>query len=507
MNNKFVGLIILDGWGMKDGGEGNAVQLANPTNFLSYYNNCPSTTLLASGESVGLPEGQIGNSEVGHLNIGAGRIVYQNLLKINNAIKSGEFFKNKQLHSTMQHCVKHNSVLHLMGLLSDGGVHSHINHLFALIDMAHSIGVKKVSVHAFLDGRDTYREKGVEYLQSLLSKLSQYPGYCLSSVVGRYYAMDREQNYNYTKMVYDMIVEGVAPTTTNDVIASVKESYAKGIFDEFVKPIIVDSPYANGIKENDAIIHFNFREDRGRQLTSALVENFEHFNTKKLVNVPMCTFISFDERFKNPIIAFPVENIKDNISAILSKAGLKQFRISETTKYAHVTYFMNGGIEKAYKNEDRFLIETIKGVPFEEVPEMRANEITDLAIEKILSKKYDFMALNYSNTDMIGHTGNIDAAIKTIQCVDKNLKKLIDAILSVGGCALIIADHGNVEEMREGDKVLTDHTTNPVPCILVGVEGVQLEKGVLANVSPTILDLFDIPCPKSFTHKSLIKKA
>ena len=507
MDNKFVGLIILDGGGVKKGGEGNAIELANPVNFFDYYKNNPSTTLLASGESVGLPKGQIGNSEVGHLNIGAGKIVYQNLLKINKAIESGEFYKNENLTATMLHCVKNNSVLHLMGLLSDGGVHSHIKHLFALIDMAKKLGVKKVSIHAFLDGRDTYREKGVDYIKDLLEKIKDIPGYYLSTIIGRYYAMDREQNYNYTKMAYDLIVDGKNPIKSSDAIKSVKESYQKGIYDEFVKPILLESPYYEGIKDNDGIIHFNFREDRGRQLTSALVEDFDKFETRKLRNVKMCTFVSFDEKFKKPIIAFPVKSVEKNLSAIISKAGLKQFKISETTKYAHVTYFMNGGIEKPYKNESRFLVETIKGVPFEQVPEMRANEITDIAIQNILSKKYNFMAINYSNTDMIGHTGDVGAAIKAVKCVDKNLKKLVDAILSIGGCALIIADHGNAEEMLEGGKVLTDHTTNPVPCILIGVDNVKLERGVLSNVAPTILHLLGIPCPESFTHKSLIKKA
>lgn len=506
MENKFVGLIILDGWGVKKGGDGNAIEIANPTNFNYYFNNYPSTTLLASGESVGLPKGQIGNSEVGHLNIGAGKIVYQNLLKINNAIINKDFFKNEKIKSVMHHTIKNDSVLHLMGLLSDGGVHSHIDHLFALLDMAKKEGVKKVSIHAFLDGRDTYRENGVDYLKALLDKIKGMPGYYLTSVVGRFYAMDREENYNYTKLAYDTIVCGALPIKTKNVIDDVKASYKEGVYDEFLKPLLLESPYSDGVNDNDGIIHFNFREDRGRQLTAALVEEFDKFETKKLKNVKMCTFVSFDERFKKTIIAFPVDNIKENLSAVISNAQLKQFKISETTKYAHVTYFLNGGIEKPYKNEDRYLIETIKGVPFDEVPEMRANEITQIAVEKILSKKYNFMALNFSNTDMIGHTGNVDAAVKTIKCVDENLKKIVDAILSIGGSALIIADHGNVEEMLDGDRVLTDHTTNPVPCILVGGGDVVLKEGKLANVAPTVLDLLGLDCPKEFTHKSLIKK-
>lgn len=504
MKNNFVGLIILDGWGINPDTKGNAIALANPTNYLFYLNNYPNSTLVASGEEVGLPKGQMGNSEVGHLNIGAGRIVYQSLLKINNAIQDGSFYQNENLLRAMFHAKNNNSVLHLMGLLSDGGVHSNINHLFALLKMAEMNGVKKVAVHAFLDGRDTFRESGIDFVKELLTELNKYDGYYLASVMGRYYAMDREQNYDRTNLAYDTIVNAKANIVTNDVVNEIKRSYDQKVFDEFVRPILVECPY-NGINDNDAIIHFNFREDRARQLTSALVEKFGFFDTKKLSNVLMCTFVRFDEKFKNPIVAFPVTEIEDNLSAVISQNGLKQFKVAETTKYAHVTFFLNGGIEKPYKDEKRFLIETIKNIPFEQVPEMRANEITDKAVEEILSNKYNFMALNYSNTDMVGHTGDLNAAIKAVKCVDHNLKRVVDAILQVGGTALIIADHGNAEEMIGDDgRVLTDHTTNLVPCILVGKDGVELENGSLANVSPTILDLIGIHSPKTFTHSSLI---
>lgn len=506
MGNKFVGLIILDGWGIRKEKKGNAIALAEPKNFLYYQNNCPYTTLVASGEAVGLPKGQMGNSEVGHLNIGAGRIVYQSLLKINNAIVDGSFFQNENLIKTMKHAIKNNSVLHIMGLLSDGGVHSNINHLFALLKMADMYGVKKVAVHAFLDGRDTYRQSGIDFVKGLLIELKKYNGYYLSTVMGRFYAMDREQNYNYTEKAYNAIVYGKAENHTSDIVGAIKDSYDKGVFDEFVEPIVIDNPYQS-INDNDAIIHFNFREDRARQLTSSLVEKFGFFPTKKLANVLMCTFVRFDEKFVNPIVAFPVTEIKDNLSSILSANGLKQFKVAETTKYAHVTFFLNGGIEKPYKNEKRFLIETIKNVPFDKVPQMRAEEIADKAVEEISSKKYNFMALNFSNTDMVGHTGNLEAAIKAVKCVDYNLKRVVDAILDIGGVAVIIADHGNAEEMIGSDgRVLTDHTTNLVPCIIVGQNNLSLEKGSLANVSPTILDLLGVEPPSSFTHSSLIIK-
>lgn len=504
MENKFVGLIILDGWGISAKTKGNAIALAKPKNYLHYLQNYPNSKLVASGEAVGLPKGQMGNSEVGHLNIGAGRIVYQSLLKINNAIKDGSFYQNENLLRAMEHAKKHDSVLHLMGLLSDGGVHSNIDHLFTLLQMADMYGVKKVAVHAFLDGRDTYRESGIDFVKNLLSKLNKYDDYYLASVMGRYYAMDREQNYDRTKLAYDAIVYGKAEVVTDDVVRAITNSYESKVFDEFVRPIVVDSRY-KGINDNDAIIHFNFREDRARQLTSALVEKFEFFSTKHLSNVLMCTFVRFDEKFKKPIVAFPVAEIEDNLSAIISQNGLKQFKVAETTKYAHVTFFLNGGIEKPYKDEKRFLIETIKNIPFEKVPEMRASEITDKAVAEILTKKYNFMALNYSNTDMVGHTGDLDAAIKAVKCVDRNLKRVVDAILQIGGRALIIADHGNAEEMiDENGRVLTDHTTNLVPCILVGENNVSLENGSLANVSSTILHLLDVDVPNTFTHSSLI---
>lgn len=504
MENKFVGLIILDGWGIRKESKGNAIALANPKNFLYYQDNCPHSTLVASGNEVGLPKGQMGNSEVGHLNIGAGRVVYQSLLKINNAISDQSFFQNTNIIKAMKHAVKNNGVLHLLGLLSDGGVHSNINHLFALLKMADMYGVKKVAVHAFLDGRDTYRQSGVDFVKSLNIELNKYSGYKLATIMGRYYAMDREQNYDRTKLAYDAIVHGDAQKHGSDAVGAIKASYDDGVYDEFVRPVVTFDDY-KGVCDGDAIIHFNFREDRARQLTAALVEKFDFFKTKKFNNVCMCTFVRFDERFTRPIVAFPVTEIEDNLSSVVSANGLRQFKVAETTKYAHVTFFLNGGIEKPYKNEDRFLIETIKNVPFENVPQMRAEEISDKAIEKIKTRKYNFMALNYSNTDMVGHTGNLQAAIKAVQCVDHNLKRVVDAILDIGGVALIIADHGNAEEMiGEDGRVLTDHTTNLVPCIVVGQNDIKLNNGSLSNVAPTILDLLDIKKPNSFTHESLI---
>ncbi len=508
--NKFVGLIILDGFGLREEERGNAIKVANPVNFNKYFSEYPSTCLNASGKSVGLPEGQMGNSEVGHLHIGSGRIIFQSLQRINNAVENGEFFSNKSLLNTMQHAVKYNSTLHIMGLLSDGGVHSNISHLFALLKMAYINGVKKVAIHAFLDGRDTPIDSGLNYLNLLLKELKKYPTYKLATLMGRFYAMDREQNYNYTQMAYNAIVSGVAECYAKDAITALKQSYSANVMDEFVKPIVFteDDKVVSKVSDNDAIIHFNFREDRARQLTASLVENFDIFKTEKCNNVNMCTFTCYDEKFVNPIVAFPKDDLSVNLSAVLSSAGLKQFKIAETTKYAHVTYFMNGGNEQEYEGEDRVLIDTLKNVPFEQVPYMRAKEITDEAIKAVKSKRYNFMALNYSNPDMIGHTGSFSATVQAIKEVDNSLARLVDAILKVNGVAVVIADHGNAEYMidEEGNKV-TSHTTNPVPFILVSKPKMDIKlrkNGGLANIAPTILELLDVAIPAEFAEPSLI---
>ncbi len=507
--NKFVGLIILDGFGLRDETYGNAVKLANPVNFNKYFNLYPSTELEASGRAVGLPDGQMGNSEVGHLHIGSGRVVFQSLQRINNSISTGEFFHNPAFCKAMEHAKENNGTLHLMGLLSDAGVHSNINHLFALLKMAQNNGVKNVAIHAFLDGRDTAVDSGVKYLQSLLAELSKYNDYKLASITGRFYAMDREQNYNYTQIAYNAIVNGIGKYS-NDPLSAVKESYRLGETDEFIKPIIVTE---NGkpvacINDGDAIIHFNFREDRGRQLTASLVENFDRFEVRKFKNVCMCTFTSYDEKFIKPLVAFKKDDLRVNLSSVISKNGLNQLKIAETTKYAHVTYFLNGGNETPYKNEKRVLIETIKNTPFEKVPQMRAKEITDCAVAEILSKKYTFMALNYSNPDMVGHTGDLSATISAIKEVDIQLKRLVDAILRIGGVAVVIADHGNAEMMLDsnGNKV-TSHTTNKVPFVLISEPklNVQLKQdGSLVNIAPTILQLLNISQPSEFTASSMI---
>ncbi len=503
--NKFVGLIILDGFGLNKSARGNAIKLAHPHNFEHYMSKYPHTTLCASGTEVGLPAGQIGNSEVGHLNIGAGRVVYQSLQKINNAIADKSFNNNEAIAKVFKHVNDNNSTLHIMGLLSDGGVHSHINHLIALLDSAKTHGVKRAFIHCFMDGRDTYRDSGTKYMQQLLDYIHGTP-YKVATIMGRFYAMDRESNYDRTQRAYDAITKG-AGTKSKKAISAIKDSYARGVYDEFIEPVVMDgyTPLASG----DGIIYFNFREDRGRQLTSALVEKCPDVSQQKLRNILMCTFTCYDKSFKHPLVAFAKEDIDVNLSSVISAHGLRQFKVAETTKYAHVTYFLNGGIEQAYPGEDRYLVDTIKCASFDQTPAMRAREITELAINKINTKQYDFMCINYSNTDMIGHTGNLQAAIETVKIVDEELAKLVNAITGIGGIAMIIADHGNAEQMIDSKgNVLTDHTTNPVPCIIVSepAMNIKLAKGgKLGNVAPTILQLMNISAPKEFTLPSLIK--
>lgn len=500
MAEKFVGLIILDGFGLREEEKGNAIKLAHPTFLENTFKKYPFTTLQASGEYVGLPKGQIGNSEVGHLNIGAGKVVYQSLLKINRAIEDGSIYDNKTIVDLIDRCKAQHKTLHIMGLLSDGGVHSHINHLFALLDICKKENIEDVCIHAFLDGRDTYRDSALTYLDRLEEKIKG-THFQIGTIMGRYYAMDREQNYDITKIAYEALTQGKGEVTT-DYHKTIKEYYAKNVFDEFMPPLIVGS---TPIKNGDGVLYYNYREDRARQLTRVLTDKeFHKFDTKGLL-VDMVTFTSYDDTLTNLEVVFPKEKVEQNLSSILSRHRLTQFKITETTKYAHVTYFLNGGIEEPYPGEDRFLIDTLKVKNFDEVPAMRAKEITDQAITNILSKKYNFMALNYSNCDMIGHTGNLEAATQAVSIIDHEVSRLVEAIRSIEGVAIITADHGNAEYMiDEQGRVLTDHTTNLVPFCIVTDKKVKLLTGSLSNITPTILDLFGIQ--EKLEKSSLIEK-
>lgn len=491
-----VTLVILDGFGLREETKGNAIKLAGTPN-LDKLNCYPHATLLASGSAVGLTEGQMGNSEVGHLNLGAGRIVYQDLPRIDNAIKTGEFFKNPALSKTIEHTIKNNSNLHIMGLLSDGGVHSHINHLFAIIDMAHQKGVKNIYIHAIMDGRDTLKDSGIGFVKQLEDYIKEKAK--IASVAGRVYTMDRENRWDRIQKSYDMMIYGKTENFGKNAQKILENSYKNGIFDEFVLPTKIEN--TPNIEDGDGIIFYNYRTDRAREITAAITEKtFDKFPAKKFENICFCTMTEYDEKLKNVVIAFPPEKIEDNLSAIISQNGLKQFHISETTKYAHVTFFFNGGIEKAYANEDRQLIESENVQDYSQTPNMKAYEITQGVIEAIKSKKYDFVLVNLSNTDMLGHTGNLPATMHTVKVVDECAYKMAMETLAVGGDCIITADHGNAELMiDENDNIITSHTTNPVPIWLVSEKHKteKLADGKLCNVAPTILKLMNIETPKT----------
>ena len=489
-----VTLIVLDGFGINKKKFGNAIKLSG-TPHLNKLKIYPHTTLLASGEAVGLNAGQMGNSEVGHLNLGAGRIVYQDLPRINNAIKTGEFFKNKAFCEVIKHVLKNNSNLHLVGLLSNGGVHSHINHLYALIDMANDKGIKNICVHAILDGRDTLKNSGLNFIKEFENKVKDKAK--IVSLIGRVYAMDRENRWDRVEKAYDMMALGRAERYYTSAVKAVEESYEANVFDEFVLPTIIGK--AKTINSYDGVIFYNFRTDRAREITRAFTQSeFKEFETKNIHDLKFCCMTEYDETFKNVLIAFPPEKIENNLSSIISKEGLKQLHISETTKYAHVTFFFNGGIEKPYDGEDRKLIESENVQDYSVVPKMKAYEITDEVLRQIVQKKYDFILVNLSNADMLGHTGNMEATKETIKVIDKCAYAIALATLMAGGDCIITADHGNAEEMIDKNgNILTSHTTNPVPLWLVSEKNkkVKLKRGKLCNVAPTILKLLNIKIP------------
>jgi len=492
-----VTLLILDGFGYSKETKGNAIKLQG-TPYLDKLKDYPFTLIQASGEDVGLTKGQMGNSEVGHLNLGAGRVVYQDLLRIDNSIKDKSLFKNKEILGAINHAKKNNSKLHLMGLVSDGGVHSHINHLKAIVELAHKEGLKEVYIHFICDGRDTYRASAVNYMQEVLSFSKGKAK--VADVIGRIYAMDRENRFDRIKKAYDMLVFGKAESDNINPIEALELSYKKEIYDEFVEPVIIDK---NGrIQDNDSVIFFNYRTDRAREITAAISQkDFTGFKREQIKNLYYCCMTEYDSDFKDVCVAFKPEIIYDNLSSIISKKGYKQFHVTETTKYAHVTFFFNGGIEEAYKNEERKLIDSYNVKNFAEVPEMRAKEITESAIKAISSKEYGFVLINISNPDMIGHTGDMEATKKAIKIVDECAYKIAMETLKVGGDCIITADHGNAEKMiDESGKVVTSHTTNLVPLWIVSEKYKDVKliaDGKLANVAPTVLKMLNIEKPKT----------
>ncbi len=510
-------LIIMDGYGLAPAGEGNAISIDGSKNVNYYIKNYPSATLGASGLSVGLPDGQMGNSEVGHLNMGAGRIVYQDLTKITKAIEDGDFFANPALIKAMDNAVGSGKKLHLYGLLSTGGVHSHITHLYALLKMAKDRGVKECYVHCFMDGRDVSPTSGAGFIRDLQNHIAEIGYGKIASAVGRYYAMDRDNNWDRIEKAYDMLTLGTG-TPCDDPAKAVEESYANGVTDEFLTPIKV---YENGkpvglIEKGDSVIMFNFRPDRARQITRAVSQRefivpkgtaFER-KTGYLQPVYVC-FTVYDAMFEGVDIAFPKTRLDNTLGEYLASCGKKQLRIAETEKYAHVTFFFNGGVEAPNENEVRDLIPSPKVATYDLQPEMSAYLVTDKVLEELDSGEFDAVILNFANCDMVGHTGVIPAAVKAVHTVDECVKKVLDKILSMGGSALLTADHGNADELLSEDgSPFTAHTTNPVPVVLVSEKyrNVTLRKdGILADLAPTLLTIMGLPVPAEMTGKSLIK--
>ena len=493
-----VTLIILDGFGISKNKYGNAIASAVTPHLDKLKKMYPYTTLYASGKAVGLPNGQMGNSEVGHLTLGAGKVILQDLEKINNEIENKTFFENKQLLKAINYAKTNKSSLHLMGLLSDGGVHSHINHLFAILDLAQKEHLEKVYIHCFLDGRDTPPMSAKSYIDALEKKIKNTT-FKIASLSGRIYAMDREKRYERLKLTYDTIINGKNLKKLSPEQA-LQESYTNGYTDEFFIPVLLDE---NGvIKDKDSVIFFNYRSDRAIELTEAITDSkFNQFPTKKFKKLLFSPMELYNEKFKKLNVLYPPEVVENNLSAIISKNNLKQFHIAETTKYAHVTFFFNGTIEKPYKNEDRKLIESIDTKDFSYYPKMRAIEITEATLDAIVSGKYHFILVNYSNPDMVGHTGNFESTKEAIKCVEKQAYALALATLMAGGECIITADHGNAEEMfdKNGNKI-TSHTTNPVPFYFVSEKHkrAKLPKNAsIANVAPTILKLLNIEIPLS----------
>ena len=496
-------LIILDGFGIREEKLGNAIYYANTPNIDKIFSENPYITLKSSGEDVGLPEGQMGNSEVGHLNIGAGRIVYQDLTRINKSIKEGSFYKNEEILSVIKKVNQKNSSLHIMGLLSDGGVHSHIKHLFAILKMVKENNVKKVYIHVWLDGRDTPPNSGINYIKMCENKIKEYEIGKIATISGRYYAMDRDNRWERIKKSYEAIANAKGEKF-EDPKQTILDSYKNEVTDEFFVPK-VNTSY-EGIKENDGIICFNFRPDRAREITRCFIEkDFSEFEVSKIKISSYLCMTTYNKEFKDVSIIFKPQKLNQTLGEYISNKGLKQLRIAETEKYAHVTFFFNGGIEKPYPREDRILIPSPKVSTYDLKPEMSANEITKEVIKNIESEKYDIIILNYANCDMVGHTGNFDAAVKAVETVDKCLKQVVDSILTKNGVALITADHGNAEKMinKEGKK-FTSHTTNNVPLCIVNYPCNLKKDGKISDIAPTILKILDLSVPKEISGKNLI---
>ena len=505
-------LLILDGWGYREETEANAIAMANTPTFDKLWETCPHTLLAASSCNVGLPEGQMGNSEVGHLNLGAGRVVHQDLSRITNAVETGSFYENVVLNSAVDKAVKNDKAVHIFGLLSTGGIHSHESHIHAMVKLAVKRGAKKVYMHAFLDGRDTPPKSAEIFIENLEKVFAELGTGKIASLTGRFYAMDRDKRWDRVKKAYDLLTAGKAAHHAETAIAGIKMAYADGETDEFVKPTSIHAKHEESvtIKDDDSIIFMKYRADRAREITRAFIESdfkeFERDYAPKLGDYVALT--EYDRTFSTPI-AFPPERLVNTLGEYLAKNHLKQLRIAETEKYAHVTFFLNGGVETPNEGEDRILIPSPKVTTYDLQPEMSAGEVTEKLIEAIEDKKYDVIICNFANPDMIGHTGNLDATITAIEYIDECLLKVVDALEKTGAEALISADHGNAELMydQKTQQPHTAHTCNLVPFIYVGKRSVSIKTPIaaLCDIAPTILSVLDLSIPEEMTGQPIIQ--
>lgn len=512
MSRKPVVLMVLDGYGLNDRQEGNAIAMANTPVMDKLMKECPFVKGNASGMAVGLPDGQMGNSEVGHMNIGAGRIIYQDLTSITKAIEDGDFFKNEAMLEAIDNCKKNNSDLHLWGLLSDGGVHSHNTHVYGILELCKREGFDRVYVHPFLDGRDTPPASGKDYVAELVDKMKEIGVGKVASLSGRYYAMDRDNRWDRVEKAYASLVYGEGETA-EDPVQAMADSYAKDVTDEFVLPTVITE---NGrpvslVKPNDSVIFYNFRPDRARELTRAFCDDdftgFERRNGR--MPLTYVCFKDYDESIPNKLVAFKKQTIENTFGEYLAKMGKKQLRLAETEKYAHVTFFFNGGVEEPNQDEDRTLVKSPAVATYDLQPEMSAPEVGEKLDAAITSGQYDVIIINFANPDMVGHTGVIEAAVKAVERIDACVGSAVEAVKKVGGVLFICADHGNAEKMidYETGEPHTAHTTNPVPFILVNYGDVKLrEGGCLADIAPTLLEIMELPKPPEMTGKSLLVK-
>ncbi|MBR3045136.1 MAG: 2,3-bisphosphoglycerate-independent phosphoglycerate mutase [Oscillospiraceae bacterium] len=507
MSKAPVALLIMDGFGINPSEYGNAIKAANTPNLDRYFKEYPNNIIGASGLDVGLPDGQMGNSEVGHTNIGAGRIVYQQLVKITKSIQDGDFFENPALTAAMQNAKDKGTALHLMGLLSPGGVHSHMTHMYGLVEMAKRFGLEKVYIHAFLDGRDVPPSSAAEYMEEAVAELKKIGLGKVGVISGRFYAMDRDNAWDRVEKAYAALVYGEG-VQEDDPVQAIKNSYANGVTDEFMIPAVVAKDAK--IQENDSVVFFNFRPDRARQITRAFVDpEFKGFERKQgYFPVHFVCMAQYDATMPNVSVAFPPEELTMTFGEVLAKQGKTQLRIAETQKYAHVTFFFNGGEEKTFDGEERILIKSPDVETFDMKPEMSAYEVTEAVLKEIAADKFDAIILNYANCDMVGHTGIFDAAVKAVEAVDDCVGQVTEAILAKGGKVIITADHGNADKMMEDDgSPFTAHTTNPVPAIVIGSDAKKIRSGgVLADLAPTLLQLMGIEQPKEMTGKTLIEE-